>query len=58
MIIYDDLGAIHATGDTFISVKCKYCTFLTWKNRKGEYLNFNDTKCISREEKIIKDIIE
>ena len=58
IFIHDGLGGIHSTGGAFIPVKCRYCTFSTWKNNIGEYLNYNNIKCLSREEKIIKDIIE
>ena len=46
------------TTNIFNHVTCKYCKYQTLKNSNGEYLSFNDPGCISKEEKMIKDLIE
>lgn len=42
----------------FYSAKCKYCGYSTLKNITGEYLFFNNKKCLTDDEKIIKDLLE
>ena len=39
-------------------LECKYCKHSTLQNEIGEYLLINNIKCLTKEEKIIKDLLE
>ena len=39
-------------------VRCKYCGIHAFKDEDGNYVSFNNVKCLTGEEKIIKDLLE
>lgn len=58
--IFVDTGVgLKVDRNYFTSVQCKYCKCQAMKNQIGEYLfDFGEKKCLTGNEKIIKDLVE